>query len=354
MRIQDFKLERYFAEYEFSAPYLLCCSDCESLRAADLLAMDPGAGEAFQDLWLGYTESRGNPTLRGEIAKLYEGIEPEQVLVHSGAEEAIFVAMNVLLQKGDHVIVQSPCYQSLAEVARAIGCDVTSWEARESSGWALDPDDLKKLLRPETRLVVVNCPHNPTGYTMTREVFDELARLSRHYGFTVFSDEVYRFLEYDERDRLPAWCEMDGKGISVGVMSKAFGLAGLRIGWSVTRDPALFERLAAFKDFTTICNSAPSEFLSTVALKHRDRILQRNLDIVLKNLSVLDRFFSRFSERFCWRRPKAGPVAFPSLRAGNAEEFCRDLVEKAGVLLLPGTVYDAGPSHFRIGFGGRT
>lgn len=351
MRIRDFELERYFAEHEFSAPHLLCCSDCESLRLADLLAMEPGAREAFGELWLGYTESLGHPRLREEIAGLYEGIGPEQVLVYAGAEEAIFGAMNVLLRPGDHVIAHTPCYQSLAEVARAAGCEVTAWEAKESSGWELDPDDLKKLLRPDTRLVIVNCPHNPTGYNMGREAFEELARLSRKHGFVVFSDEVYRFLEYDPRDRLPAWCEADERGLSLGVMSKSFGLAGLRIGWIATRDRALLGRLASFKDYTTICSSAPAEFLSVVALKHRDRIVRRNREIVLRNLELLDGFFGRFPDTFSWRRPKAGPIAFPSLKRGSAEAFCRELVERAGVLLLPGTVYGPWPENFRIGFG---
>jgi aspartate/methionine/tyrosine aminotransferase len=351
MKIAPFKLERYFARYEFKAPWLMCSSDCESLSLQELLALEPGSAEALQQLWLGYTESQGSPRLRAEIAGLYEGITHEQVLVHAGAEEAIFNAMNVILEPGDHVVVHSPCYQSLAEVALSIGCQVSSWQGDPTRGWALDLDDLRRLLTPKTRLVVLNTPHNPTGWLMPRDEFQELASLADAHGFRVFSDEVYRLLEFDPAERLPAMCELAERGISLGVMSKSFGMAGLRIGWLATRDRALYDQLAAFKDYTSICNSAPSEFLAEVALRQRDQILQRNLGIIRGNLELLGGFFARFPERFTWQPPLAGPIAFPAYLGGAVDEYCQRLVEEAGVLLLPGTLYKEGSRHFRIGFG---
>ena len=163
MKLNPFKLERYFARYEFNVKYLLCSSDCESLSIADLLRFEPQAEEGFKNCWLGYTESTGSPSLREEISHLYTGIQKEQVLVHSGAEEAIFLFMHTVLQPGDHVIVHWPCYQSLYEIARSIGCEVTFWEARLENRWALNLEDLKKTLRPNTKAVIVNSPHNPTG-----------------------------------------------------------------------------------------------------------------------------------------------------------------------------------------------
>ncbi len=351
MQIEPFRLERYFARHEFTAPYLLACSDCESLTVGDLLQMEPGADKAFKELWLGYTESKGHPQLREEIAALYTGIKPEQVLVHTGAEEAIFIFMQVALQQGDHVIVHYPCYQSLAAIARAKGCDVTLWETTAADNWTLDLDFVKKNLRSSTRLVIVNCPHNPTGHIMSRSDFQDLVSLSEQHGFTIFSDEVYRFLEYDPQDRLPAICEINDRGISLGVMSKSFGLAGLRIGWLVTRDRELLMAQAAYKDYTTICNSAPSEYLSIVALSHKDRLIERSLTIIRRNLAIIEAFFEGHADLFEWRTPKAGPIAFPLWKQGNVESFCREMRERAGVLLLPGTVYDPGSSHFRIGFG---
>ena len=353
MKPRPFELERYFARHEFSAPYLLGCSDCESFSIRELLALSPKAKDPFESLWLGYTESQGHPQLRRQIASLYSDISPDEVLVHSGAEEAIFNFMNTELSAGDHIVVHSPYYQSLGEVARALGAGVTEWESNAEKDWQLDLNFLEYALNEHTRVVVVNFPHNPTGYLPEEAFLRDLAAMSEKHGFMVFSDEVYRFLEYRESDRLPAFCELNDRAVSLGVMSKSFGLAGLRIGWTVTRNKALYDRLAAFKDYTTICNSAPSEFLATLALGQRDVIFERNLAIIRENLERLQAFFAQYADSFRWSQPKAGPIAFPHLLKGPVDEFCRQLISKAGVLLLPGTLYGKKYNCFRIGFGRR-
>lgn len=350
MYLSPFKLERYFAKYEFSARYLLCSSDCESLSVGDLLALEPGSDEALQRHWLGYTESVGAPSLRQEIARIYTTVRPEQVLVHNGAQEAILLFMQAALQPGDHVVVQWPCYQSLFEVARGIGCEISFWEVRAENDWALDLDELKRLFKPNTRAVVVNTPHNPTGYLMPQADFLELNRLTQEHGLLLFSDEVYRGLEYNPANRLSSACDVNPLAVSLGVMSKTYGLAGLRIGWIATRNADIYNRMAMLKDYTTICNSAPSEFLSELALRHREALAARNLQIIQSNLILLDDFFSRQAGRFSWVRPKAGPIAFPRLLKGDVETFCDELVHESGVLLLPGTMYDHPGNHFRVGF----
>jgi aspartate/methionine/tyrosine aminotransferase len=353
MQLPPFKLERYFAEYEFTTRYTLCSSDCESVTIGDLLALEPQARERFEKLWLGYTESQGSPPLRREICRLYTTIEPGRVLVHSGAEEAIFLFMHAALKPGDHLIVHWPCYQSLMEVARSIGCEATAWKADEANGWALDMEDLKRNIRSNTRVVVLNTPHNPTGYLMNRDDFAELNRIIGERGLILFSDEVYRESEHCAADRLPAACDVDGHAVSLGVMSKTYGLPGLRIGWIATRNTALYARMAMLKDYTTICNSGPGEFLAELALRHREGLIRRNLDIIAANLAILDAFFARHGDALSWVRPRAGAIAFPRLDGGDIRSFCHQLVTKAGVLLLPGTMYDDPGNHFRIGFGRR-
>jgi aspartate/methionine/tyrosine aminotransferase len=268
MHLPPFALERYFARYEFAVTHLLCSSDCESMSIQDLLSLEPGARERFLGHRLGYTESSGRPSLRQEICRLYGGIGPEQILVHAGAEEAIFLFMHAALEKGDHLIVQQPCYQSLFEVARGIGCPVTAWQAREENGWSPDLGELKSLIRPDTKVIIFNTPHNPTGFHMGIERFRELVSLADANGITLFSDEVYRGLEHNEADRLPAACDLRPRAVSLGVMSKTYGLAGLRIGWIGTRNERVRTRMASLKDYTTICSSAPSEFLAEVVPCH--------------------------------------------------------------------------------------
>jgi len=351
MNLPPFKLERYFAKYEFNTEYLLCSSDCESMTIADLLALEEGAAEKFQQTWLGYTESQGSPALHAEICKLYETMQPDDILVHSGAEEAIFLFMFAAFKQYDHVIVHSPAYQSLADVARAAGCDVSPWRAREENGWSLDLDELRHLMRTNTKAIIINTPHNPTGYLMSRADYEAVHKFARANKLLLFSDEVYRESEYDPANRLPAACDMGDYAVSLGVTSKTYGLAGLRIGWIATKNRKIYEQMASLKDYTTICNSAPSEFLAEVAMRNRHKLSERNLGIIKDNLAIMDNFFANHTDLFSWVRPQAGSMAFPRYLGGNVEKLCDELVKKAGVLLLPGSIYDDSGNHFRLGLG---
>jgi aspartate/methionine/tyrosine aminotransferase len=353
MRLHDFALERFFARWEFDAEMLLCASDVEGWPLAELLELaDEDGRRRWADLRLGYTESTGGPALRAEIASLHQHITADDVLVFAGAEEAIFALHNILLGPGDHAIVVRPAYQALAEVASAAGAEVSRVELREADGWRLDVSEVRAALRPKSRLILVNEPHNPTGGLSDRTTFDRLVELAAESGARLIVDEVYRFLEFDPADRLPAGADALETGVSIGVMSKSFGLAGLRIGWVATRDRELIERLAAFKDYTTICASAPAEVLALIALRARDRVLARNRAIVEANLPLLDAFFGRWAGTFEWVRPRGGTVAFPRLLADvPIDRFVDDLVRRTGVLLMPGSVFSDTGNHFRVGFG---
>jgi len=353
MRIDDFALERFFARYEFSVRHLLCASDVQGWSMRDLLALADAETSAMWDaLALGYTEAPGHPLLRAEIASLYESIEPDEVLVFAGAEEGIFVLANVLLGPGDHAVVVWPAYQSLHEVARAIGADVTLHELHEDEGWAIDLDRLRRELTPRTRLIVLNAPHNPTGALPDGATYRTVVDLAAEAGATLLSDEVYRYLELDPADRLPAGADAGPHAVSLGVMSKSFALAGLRIGWLATHDVALLDRAARFKDYTTICNAAPSEILALIALRARDEVLGRSREIVASNLALLDAFFARQAGRFAWVRPRGGSIAFPRLLGGvSIDRLADELLEAEGVLLAPGSVFGHPGNHFRLGFG---
>jgi aspartate/methionine/tyrosine aminotransferase len=351
MTLPSFKLERYFAKYEFNTEFLLCSSDCEAMSIADLLAFEEDAVEKFHGTWLGYTESQGSPALRKEICNLYTTTQPEDILVHTGAGEAIYLFMRAMLKDNDHVIVHTPHYQSLSEVAKGIGCQISPWVAREENGWALDLDELHSLTRPDTKAIIINTPHNPTGYLMSRADFDALNQFVQERNLILFSDEVYRESEYDPATRLPAACDYGEHAVSLGVTSKTYGLAGLRIGWVATKNKKVYENMALLKDYTTICNSAPSEFLAEVAMRHRVKLAGRNLEIIRRNLTVVDDLFTSYSPLFSWIRPQAGSMGFPKLLKGGIEDFCDGLVRKAGVLLLPGTMYDDSGNHFRLGLG---
>jgi len=352
MEILPFKLERYFAQYEFNTRYLLSSSDCDGLAMQFLLEIADGECRKLWDkLHIGYTESLGHPLLRQEIASLYKGIAPEDVLVIV-PEEGIFIAIQSILKKGDHAICTFPGYQSLYQVAEDAGCEVTRWMPEEEHGWRFNPAFLEEHLQPNTRLIIFNFPHNPTGSLPTQEDYRRILDFARQHDLYVFSDEMYRLLELDEADRLPSACEEYEKAVSLFGMSKTFGMAGARIGWLTTRDRELYAKLAAYKDYTTICSSAPSEILSIIALRNWETIVAGHLARVRRNLGLLNGFFAEHADLFEWMRPRAGTIAFPRFKGKEgAYAFCQRLVKEAEIMLLPSTVYDYDDRHVRVGFG---
>lgn len=353
MQLRDFVLERFFNKYEFTAPYLLCSSDCQSMNLQELLSLEEGAREAFNNLSLGYTQTLGDPHLRQEVAALYSSISQDELIIHPGAQEAIFIFMNIALKARDHVLIQYPCYQSLYEVARAIGCSISKVHLEPKEGrYHLDLQKLQEAIQENTKAIIINTPHNPTGHLLSKGELDTIICICQKHGLLLFCDEVYRYLEYREEDRLPWACDLYQDAISLGVMSKSFGLAGLRIGWIATKNRQILDKISSFKDYTSICNSAPSEFLATVALRQRNKILKKNQDLIQKNRVLLEDFFSHYDDLFTWFPPQAGPIAFPRILVQEEiSTLVPDLLKKKGVLLLPGACYGYDDHHFRLGFG---
>jgi aspartate/methionine/tyrosine aminotransferase len=358
LTLPDFRLEVYLGQWEFSAPHHLTASDAQTLTIRELLEMaSDEEREAFEELPLSYTPVRGGERLLREIAGTYETAGPEDVLSFAGAEEAIFWAMQELVGPGDHAVLTVPNYQSMETVTVATGAEVSGILLRPEAGWALDLDELEGLLRPNTRLVAVNFPNNPTGGLVPPANLRRLAALCEERDIRLLSDEVYRGLELDPGRILPQAADLSPTAISVNVMSKAYGLPGLRIGWLVSRDSPLLERLERRRHYTSICNSAPSELLAAIALRNGKAIRARNRDIIDANLPVFDAFFARHEELFEWEHPAGGCVCFPRyLGEDGVEEFCRSLVEEAGVVLLPASIFssvlaEVPGDRFRIGVG---
>ena len=355
--MRDFALETYMSKWEFVARYNMTGSDAESLRLPDLLAMASDEDRAdFDSLSLGYTETFGAPALRREIAVTYDGAGPENILCFAGAEEAIYVAMKVLLTPADHAIVVTPNYQAAETLPLSI-CAVTGVALDIDRDWDLDIGRIEAALRPNTKLISINFPNNPTGKILPRDSFDALIALCRKHGIWLFSDEVYRLIEKDEALRLPQAVDVYERGISLNVMSKAYGLPGLRIGWIACRDRDFLVRCERYKHFLSICNSAPSEVLARIALKNRQAILERTRAIVRGNIAELNLFFAEFPHLFDWREPDGGCVAFIRYKgADGVETFTRRLVEEAGVFFLPSSVYrsdltEVPENCLRVGFG---
>jgi aspartate/methionine/tyrosine aminotransferase len=355
-----FRLEEYLGVWEFSAKHHLTASDAETLTVEELLAFaDPDERARFERLPLTYAPTWGGEELRAAIADLYEGLGSEHVLTFAGAEEALFWALQELAGPGDHALVTVPNYQSFETIPLTAGAEVESIVLDPAAGWEPDVDEIARRLRPNTKLVAVNFPNNPTGAICSHGAWRALVELCDEHGATLLSDEVYRGLETDESRRLPQAAELSGSAVSLNVMSKAYGLPGLRIGWLATRRRDLLERLEKRKHYTSICNATPSEALATIALGNGAAIQARNRDLIARNVPLFEAAFGAHPDKLAWEAPAGGCVCFPRyLGDDGVESFCRGLVETEGVVLLPASIYasELGPvpaDRFRIGVGRR-
>ena len=362
-KMRDFGLEVFFSQWEFSAQHHMTASDLESLSLPDLLAMASAEDRVdFESLWLGYTETWGAADLRAEIASTYDTMQAENILCLAGAGEGIYAVAKVLLNADDHVIVPVPNYQSAETVPLSV-CAVSALPLKRSplgcndAEWRIDIQELRRAIRPNTKMISLNFPHNPTGMLMPEDDLLELITICREQGIYIFSDEVYRGVELNDDDRMPQIADIYEKGISLNVMSKAYGLPGLRVGWIASQSLELLSKVERYKHYLSICNSAPSERLSLIALKARDQILARNRQLIHENVALLEGLFDDFPGLVEFRRPMGGCVAFPKYTgSGTGEQFCRKLIEESGVLLLPSSIYaselsEVPQDHFRIGVG---
>ena len=356
--LRDFALEVHFSKWEFNARHHLTASDMESLSLRDLLALGTDADrEAFEATSLGYTETWGAPDLRTAIAATYDTMAQDNILTLAGAGEGLYALARVLLGPNDHAIVPTPNYQSAETVPAAI-CETTGVPMRIEGGkWRLDIDAIKDAIRPNTRLISLNFPHNPTGALMPRADLDTLITLARADGIYILCDEVYRGVELDPNLQMPQIADVYERGISLNVLSKAYGLPGLRIGWLASPDLDVLQRVERYKHYLSICNAAPAERLGMIALAAREQIFARNRALLQRNLTAFEALLADFPGLIDFSAPEGGCVAYPRYTGpGTVETFCADLIENHGILLLPAGLYrsDLGATpddRFRIGLG---
>ncbi len=352
MDIQPFATEQFFSRYEFSAPHLLGVSDCESISIDELLALAKVPLSSLGSLRLGYTESTGHPDLRQAIASTYETVSEKDVVVLTSPVEGIYLTMRTLLNPGDEAIVLRPCYDALRNTVQHVCGNAIGWDLLATEkGWELDLDALEKRLSPKTRLVVMNFPHNPTGFLPDTSQLNDLLHILEKNGTFVLSDEMYRGTEFAERPMLPSVADRLEKSIVLSGLSKTYGLPGLRSGWLVIKNEQVRDELVNWKHYTSICPPAPSEFLATVALSVRDWLRDQNRSLIRQNVALADEFFARRDDFFTWRRPLAGSVALVGINVPSATEYCHRLAKEAGVVLLPGPCLGHDDKHVRFGFG---
>ncbi len=356
VKIETFGLERWMTTYELRVDYDIAESGILPLSTGELLALEGAEGRdralaRLLEMRLGYSEAPGSLELRSLLAATYRETGPEEVLVTTGAIEANFLLFNVLLEAGDHVVVIHPAYQQLESVPKAIGCQVSRWTPRSEEGFRFEVDDLERLVTAETRLIVVNSPHNPTGAALSAAELSRVYAIADGVGATVLADEAYRWLEVPGGEGPTAPMRDLGElGVSVGTLSKPFGLPGLRIGW-IAGPADLVARCWAMRDYVSLSPGKLNDALAVLALRHRERLMERTRSIVGRNLETAGRWFDEHADLATWTPPRGGLLALmrynlecPSLVVANR------LAEEYGVMLAPGSAFGY-EGFLRIGIG---
>jgi aspartate/methionine/tyrosine aminotransferase len=349
--MDPFKLERYFSRYEFNAKYLLSSSDCDGF-SLDYVLSKASLNELklWNSLTLGYRDSTGDPFLREAISRHYNTIKVDEVFVLTPGE-ANYILMMLILKAGDEIVCMKPAYQSLYQVAREIGCYIKFWEPDNKGSF--NPDDLQKLVTEKTRILVVNFPHNPTGYYPSKQELDVIISIASRYNTFLYSDEMYHKLVHDPSRLNDSLVDLYENSISLWGTAKSFGLAGLRIGWVVSHNQSLLEKMKSFRDYLSICNSAPSEILASIALNNSEEFIEVNLEKIRRNKIIFAEFVNRhasFIEDYI--EPAAGSTALVKLNLSETTlDYTERLVKETGIMTVPAEMFDYGHSHIRIGFG---
>jgi len=354
MKITPFATEHFFARYEFSTPYQLCNSDCESVSIDELLRMSGDSLEGLGRERLVYTPSEGSPELRDAIAASYRRIRPDDVAVLGTPVEGIYLAARTLLEPGDEVIVLTPAYDALVNLFEHVaGAEhVKKWEFRaDPAQWSLELDDLRALLTPSTKLLVVNFPHNPTGFLPSAEWQRALAQLTMDHGLWLFCDEMYFGLVHSGTPAIPSMADVCDRAIVLSGLSKTHGLPGLRCGWLIVPEQALRHELMNWKFYTSICPSVPTEYLARAALRVGEQLTLRSIERVERNLEFAEAFFARWPDLFEWRRPLAGSTALVGFDVPSVTELADRLAREEGLLIQSAAMLGGDDQHMRIGLG---
>jgi aspartate/methionine/tyrosine aminotransferase len=331
--------ESGYADFILNDILNLCNEDINNLKEINLMNPD----------------TRGSIELRNEIVACYENVKPENVLVTTGVTEALFSFFNSILEAGDEVIVEYPEFQTLSELPRAIGCDIKYLELKQESNYLPCLKTLESMISSKTKLIIINSPHNPTGSTLDEETIKDLSRLAKKHDVYILFDEHYKFLPLQPGTELlksgfDICYNIHKKVAATGSITKCFGANGLRIGWLIS-DDEIIEECREYKHYLTHVTSPISDYLATVMLKNKDKIISHVKNHILKNVKTLNIFMEKYNNIFEYVEPKGGLVAFPKIKGSkNSDRFCNELLTKKNVSLLPGAVFREN-QHFRISLG---
>ncbi|MBA1433710.1 aminotransferase [Bombilactobacillus bombi] len=350
MKIAEFGVESWLNEWEKSAKYDISQSTISSMTINELFADNNDDYQTFlKDLGqskMNYGWIEGSPKFKEQVCELYDNVQPTQVLQTNGATGANYLALYSLIEPGDHVISEYPSYQQLYDIPKSLGAKIDFWNINEADNWYPNINELKQLIRPNTKLICLNNANNPTGTLLDHEFLQKVVEIARSVGAYVLVDEVY--LPLDDTDSFTSIVDLYEKGISTNSLSKSYSFPGIRIGWVVANEE-LSDNFRKYRDYTMICGGVFNDLLATYILQHRNQVWNRNRKIVLNNLQILKKWVDQEPRVSCVF-PQAVSTSCIKLDIPiSTEEFCLRLLKQTGVLLVPGERFDL-PGHARLGY----
>ena len=333
-------------------------STAQSLPLGQLMQLSAQGVDKLNALELTYAPLKGSVSLRKAIAHFHHQLNhhqyqltEENVLTFCGAQEALAAIYQCLLQPDDEVIVVTPNYPSLTLMAEKRGCKVKKIALSAQNHWRFTLDDIKARITDKTQLIVLNSPHNPTGSIIDTELAEQILTLAKHYDCYVLADDVAQASNYHDLALSHRFLDYD-KAILVSVMSKSFGLAGLRIGWVVSQNETILKQLLAIKSLSSICCSAIDECLAEIAFRHSDKIIKQNNQIIKSNIELFQKLVDKYQNVLTWHPPQAGVLSLVEVKTDYPIElWAKSLVEQSGVLVLPATLFGQSGNYFRLGLG---
>ena len=349
MKVAPAHLEHWMRAYYFNTEVDISCSGVENFSFGELRQLFNITPDDLDRIVLHDSRTLGDPGLRTAIGNRWANGDAERVMATNGSSEANYLVMHSLLEPGDEVVVLDPSYQQLYSIAKSIGCELKHWPLRVENSFRPDLSEARHLISPKTRMIVVNFPHNPTGASLTLAEQEELIELAASAGAYLVWDAAFAELTYDG-PVLPDPGERYDRAITLGTLSKAYGLPGLRVGWCLA-SPEVLENLVLLRDYTTLHLSPLVEYVATRAIENADVLLKPRLAQARHNLELLSAWANRHREFVSVGRPQGGVCVFMRLyNVDDVENFCRQLADEYSVLLVPGTSFGV-PDHVRLGFG---
>lgn len=353
MRIKPFAVEDWCNLYEYSSKYNLGETCVCSISLDELFEMTGVDGEKiwkdFSKIPLTYGYLEGRPSLLEGICSLYKTVLPEHVISSHGAAGANLMLFSALAGPGTHIVTIMPTYQQLYSLPEYFGGNVDILHLKKENEFLPDLDELRRLVRKDTNLICINNPHNPSGNLLPTPMLHKIVEIAREAGAYLLCDETYRHLTQEE-----IYCEsivdLYEKGISVSSMTKVFSLAGLRVGWAITKDPKLKEELLTYREYSIVSGSMFDEYMAGIALEHKDVLLNRSKAIIRENLKVLSDWVDQ-QPHISMIKPKAATLAMLYYDYDvDSYTFCREVQEKESVFLMPGETFELKDRCFRLGF----